>query len=606
MQPIELLSPARDAACAIEAIRHGADAVYMGAEAFGARAAAGNTVGDIAAVCRYAHLFGARVYVTLNTILYDDELSAAERLAHALYEAGVDALIVQDMAWLRLDLPPIALHASTQMDNRTPADAQRLEAAGFSQIVLARELSLDDIRRVHAATSLPLEAFVHGALCVSYSGRCYASQYCFGRSANRGRCAQFCRLKFDLLDAQGRTLVAGRHLLSLRDMNRAASLEEMMDAGVRSFKIEGRLKDVTYVKNITAYYRRAIDAILARRGDSYVRASRGETTLTFTPQPAKSFNRGFTSYFLHGRAAGIEAFASPKSVGEAIGRVAQVGRRSFTLEAGAAQLEAGDGLCFLTPEGALEGFRVNRVAGREVFPATMPPLRAGTTLSRNTDSAFEHLLARPSAQRRLWLDITLRETSEGYALVLCAEGGATLQYPFTEEKQTARAPQREAQARALGKLGDTPFSLRTLTIETEGERFIPASRLTQVRRDALNALTAEILKSHPRDPRRAEKPSAWSTATDYTANVANRVAAGVYRDHGCPAPAPAYELAPPTGAVLMYCRHCLRYSLGFCPKHHPAAQRPPEPLALRLSDGRTFPLGFDCRNCQMLVYAPTP
>lgn len=384
MRQIELLSPARNADCGIEAILHGADAVYIGGPSFSARAAAGNSVEDIARLCRFAHLYGARIYITLNTILHDDELSEAERMVHELYQAGVDALIVQDLGLLRLDLPPIALHASTQMDNRTPEQARRLEALGFSQIVVARELSLTDIRAISQATPLPLEAFVHGALCVSYSGQCYASQYCFGRSANRGCCAQFCRLAFDLVDSEGRTVIRDKHLLSLRDMNRLNSLEAMMDAGVSSFKIEGRLKEAGYVKNVTAAYRQAIDKILERRAADYCRSSYGRSTLTFTPQPEKSFNRGFTEYFLHDRRTPMHSFDTPKAMGEAIGEVNRVERRAFTIHpakpspSSDGEICAGDGLCYIDPDGHLQGFRVNRVDpdGR-ILPATMPPFAKG-------------------------------------------------------------------------------------------------------------------------------------------------------------------------------------------------------------------------------------
>lgn len=622
---IELLSPARDARCAVEAIRHGADAVYMGGPAFGARAAAGNTVADIAEVCDFAHLFGARVYVAMNTILRDDELHEAERVAWELWRAGADALIVQDMAFLRLDLPPIALHASTQMDNRTPEKARLLETAGFSQIVLARELSLSEIKVVRSAVAVPLEAFVHGALCVSYSGRCYASQYCFGRSANRGCCAQFCRLSFDLVDADGRCVVRDRHLLSLRDMNRSASLEEMMDAGVSSFKIEGRLKDVAYVKNVTAYYRRRIDEVLGRRSGDYVRASYGVSDYTFEPNPAKSFNRGFTDYFLHGRTASVHDFDTPKAKGECMGKVAAVSRRSFRLfpasvaggsavvAGGPAPVVGGDGLCFVDDAGKLQGFRVNKVADGEIFPAVMPPLRKGTEIYRNFDHAFDKLLSRESAVRRLRVTVRLSEVTDGYALSMCTESGHKVEKTFGAVKENARTPQRENIVRQLSKLGDTPFLAVSVSVDMAGERFVPSSRLAEWRRictDALEAAVREACRREDngpfRDKRRSARPvpACLPAQLDYTANVYNKVAGQVYREWGVAKVAPAFEACPPGNAVLMSCRHCLRYAFGACP--HRQGDRLPwkEPLSLRLPDGREFPLQFDCKLCRMNVYAP--
>ena len=451
MRTIELLSPARNLECAIEAIRHGADAVYIGAPRFGARAAAGNSLEDIAELVRFARPFGVKIYVTLNTLLYDDELPAVQALINDLAAIPVDALITQDsrivpeshkshephephLSTFNSQLSttissPLPLHSSTQMDNRAIEDVRARQAAGYTQTVLARELSLDDIRAIHAAVpEMPLEAFVHGALCVSYSGRCYASEYCFGRSANRGECAQFCRLPFDLIDADGKTVEKQRHLLSLKDMNRSADLEALMDAGVTSFKIEGRLKDVSYVKNITAYYRQRIDAIIARRPQDYCRASIGESTISFTPDPYKSFNRGFTDYFLHGRTAEpICQPLTPKSLGKRLGDVASthssflILHSSFTVDE-SSRVSNGDGLCFFTSDGHLLGFRVNRVdeQGR-IYPAdpsVLKQLRPGTILYRNHDAAFEQQLARPTADRRIPVRWLIEDTEEGFRLQL--------------------------------------------------------------------------------------------------------------------------------------------------------------------------------------------
>ncbi len=606
-QRIELLAPARNIECGIEAIKHGADAVYIGGPSFGARSAAGNSVDDIAQLCKYAHLFGARIYVTLNTILWDDELKQAEQLIWVLYNIGVDALIVQDLSLLRMHLPPIALHASTQMDNCTPEKAQLLEAMGFKQIVLARETSLEQTKKIAQATKLPLEAFVHGALCVSYSGRCYASQHCFKRSANRGCCAQFCRLAFDLLDENGEVLIHNRHLLSLKDMNRTNYLEEMMDAGVRSFKIEGRLKDVDYVKNITAWYRQKIDEVLERRNEDYKRASYGASTLQFTPDANKSFNRGFTDYFLFGRnEQPIHSFNTPKAIGPVVGKVARTEQRTFTYSSPSTQttpIVAGDGLCFIDNEDNLQGFRVNKVEGDKVFPNRMPLLKRGTLLHRNLDFAFTKVLNKPTAERHLLVDLTLREVEDGYALDMEDESGCHITRRFDYEHTLARSPQRDAIVKQLSKLGDTPFIVRHIQIETQGERFIPASVLTGWRREVADKLIQNHQTSYEKD--RAAQPNdtriteILPETLTFNANVANQEARTFYLEHGVKNVAPAFELKEPQGeAVIMTCRHCIRFALGICLKKTKGG---PKSLALQLPDGRKFPLKFDCKNCEMQV-----
>lgn len=612
--PVELLAPAKDITCGMEAIRHGADAIYIGGPDFGARSAAGNSVEDIARLCDFAHTFNVRIYVTLNTILYDSELPEAEQLVRALYLAGVDALIVQDMALLKMHLPPIALHASTQMDNCTPEKAQLLEAAGFRQIVLAREMSLAQIRKISDSITVPVEAFVHGALCVSYSGRCYASQHCFHRSANRGCCAQFCRLAFDLTDGQGNIVVADKHLLSLRDMNRSASLEEMLDAGVRSFKIEGRLKEVEYVKNVTASYRRELDRIFSHRPADYCRSSYGKSELAFEPDAGRSFNRGFTDYFLHDRAASpVHSFASPKATGPAVGTVLRASRRGFTFRPVtrlSAPIVAGDGLCFIGTDEKLQGFRINRVEGNEIFPNRMPfRLPAGTTLHRNLDFTFTRMLQKPTATRTLLLDITLRETPDGYAIDMTDESGHRISCAFSHPHEAALSPQREAIVRQLSKLGGTCFRAGRVDTVTSGDRFIPASTLAGWRREATDCLLRNHRMTYSRDLpgtidgeklRRLLPPS-----LDFTANVANRLAADFYREHGVKSITPSFEVEEPEAeTVLMTCKHCIRRALDICKKQPHTV---PDPLFLRLRDGRTFPLRFDCTRCEMQVLkARTP
>lgn len=614
-RPIELLAPARDVECAMAAVDHGADAVYIGAARFGARAAAGNSVDDISRLVEYAHQFRVKVYVTVNTILKDEELAETERLVWELYRVGVDALIVQDMALLELALPPIPLHASTQMDNRTSEKVRYLQQLGFSQVVLARELSLQDIRAVHEACDVPLEVFVHGALCVSYSGQCYVSQHCFGRSANRGECAQFCRLKFDLVDSDGRTIEQGKHLLSLKDMNRGEDLERLLDAGVSSLKIEGRLKDVAYVKNVTAWYRRRLDEIFKRRPE-YRRASSGQVTLTFTPQLAKSFNRGFTRYFLDGRTPDIFSFHTPKSMGEEVGRVKEVRGRCITV-AGLKSFANGDGLCFVDERGELQGFRVNRVEANKIYPAEMPRVRPHTVLYRNFDKAFEDVLSRPSAVRKIKVWWTVGEYAEGFTLEARDEDEVSVALSFPYPKEPSRSAQTENVATQLSKLGNTPFESAGVEWKGNPGWFVPSSVWAEWRRAVVSALLSARRMNYPRPVR--PMPTDYTRSLDalkegrdygfvpqrltYLANVMNRKAEAFYRRQGAVDIEPAFERREPEGAVLMFCRHCLRYSLGWCPQYGQEKSPFREPYYLVSSDGRRFRLAFDCKNCQMKVYA---
>ena len=454
---IELLAPARNLACGLAAVDHGADAVYIGAPRFGARAAATNTTEEIGQLVEYAHRFGVRIYVTLNTILRDDELNEATDLVWQLYRLGVDALIVQDMSLLRLPLPPIPLHASTQMDNRTPQKVQFLQQAGFRQVVLARELSLQQIRAIHqTCPQVALEVFVHGALCVSYSGQCYASQACFGRSANRGECAQFCRLPFTLVDADGRVVSRDKHLLSLRDMNRMERLEELLDAGVTSLKIEGRLKEVSYVKNITAAYRRKLDELFARRLE-YQAASWGRVTTTFTPQADKSFSRGFTSYYLDGRGEEVASMDTPKSMGELMGTLKEQ-RQGMLTVTGVKPFHNGDGACFLNERGEMQGFRINRVENGRLYPAApLPRIKPRTPIYRNYDQEFEKQLDRKSSERKIALSWSLWDLPTGFVLQATDATGRRAALRFEAEKQRANTPQEEPIRRQLTRLGDTPY-----------------------------------------------------------------------------------------------------------------------------------------------------
>ena len=600
---IELLAPAKDLQCGMEAVLHGADAVYIGAPRFGARAAAGNSVDDIARLAGFAHVYNARVYVALNTILYDDELEEARCLAWRLWRAGADALIVQDMALLRMHLPPIPLHASTQMDNRTAEKVRFLADAGFSQAVLARELSLAQIREIHeACPGMPLEVFVHGALCVSYSGQCYASQACFGRSANRGECAQFCRLPFDLEDADGKKLVRGKHLLSLRDLNQSDRLEQLLDAGATSLKIEGRLKDVAYVKNVTAYYRRKLDELFARRTE-YCRSSSGTCRYTFVPDAAKSFNRGFTHYFLLGRGEKVASVDSPKSLGEEAGRVKEV-RRNCLAVAGIRSFANGDGLCFFDGKGVLRGFRVNRVEGNKLYPQEMPPLKPGTLLYRNYDQQFERLLSKPSSERKIRVDAALWETAWGFSLELRDEDACSVTLAFACRKEEARTPQAGVVREQLAKLGGTPFELCNAVLRLSGNWFIPSSLLSEWRRQAVAALLRVRrmnYRSHVRE-QRGNLLLYPRRALGYDGNVANRMARAFYESCGVASVSSAFEQTVPDGdVVLMTCKYCLRDEMGWCTRRGKQPSPLREPCYLVLGDGRRFRLKFDCQRCEMLV-----
>ena len=602
-RPIELLSPAKDLNCGIEAINHGADAVYIGAPKFGARSAAGNSLDDIRELCEYAHLYGTRIYVTLNTILKEDELEEAERMIWDLWRVGTDALIIQDMGITRLNLPPIPLHASTQTDNRTPEKVRFLEAAGFTQVVLARELSLNEIRRISEATTVPLEVFVHGALCVSYSGQCYLSAALSGRSANRGECAQYCRLPYTMVDATGTEIVSNKHLLSLKDMNRSDQLEALLDAGVSSLKIEGRLKDAGYVKNITAYYRKKLDAVLSRRPE-YRRASAGRSTYTFEPVAEKSFNRGFTPFLLEGRTADITAFNTPKSLGEPVGTVKEIKGNSFTV-AGLKQLNNGDGLVFFNRKGELEGFRVNRVEANRVFPLDMPQLAPKTPLYRNFDQAFDKLLAKPSAERKLSVEIEFLDNPFGFTLCMEDETGARIMLTEPFAKELARREQQDIIRTQLSKLGNTPFEASKVVVGLSENWFVPSSLLADMRRRGVEKLLEARRARYPRETVKRVQPSVSIPFPErqltYLGNVANGKARSFYQDHGVEQIDPAFELSPRKDVPLMFTKHCLRYSMGWCPTYQKDKSPYKEPYYLLYKDTR-LRLQFDCKHCQMLVF----
>jgi collagenase-like PrtC family protease len=630
---IELLSPARDADIGIAAIHHGADAVYIGAPAFGARASASNGLRDIERLCREAHRFHSRIFITLNTILRDDELEPARQLAWDVYNAGADVLIVQDMGLLELDLPPIQLHASTQTDIRDPAKAKFLQDVGFSQMVLARELTLAQIRDIHQvldADRCKLEFFIHGALCVAYSGQCYISHAHTGRSANRGDCSQACRLPYHVTDSQGRFIAHDKHVLSMKDNNQSANLADLIDAGVRSFKIEGRYKDMGYVKNITAHYRKLFDQIIEDRESStdperppLARASSGRTQFFFTPDPNQNFNREFTDYFVQGRKEDIGAFDSPKNPGLPLGEVTDVGPNWVEVQPFEPQvvLHNGDGLCYYDLQKELVGLAINRAEpigkkGRwRLFPkdamADFKDLRRGVTVNRNRDMDWVRTLEKRSSERRIGVWLALKDTPHGIALCVTDEDGLTAEASLTLRKEAARDPlQANASVREhLGKLGSSDFALLELDLQWAQAWFLPASQLNALRREALASL--ELVRSahyqRPAPGKAIDPPALYPEDTlTYLANVYNDKARDFYARHGVKLIAAAYESHEEEGEVsLMITKHCVRFSMSLCPKQAKGVtgvqgQVRAEPLTL-INGKEKLTLRFDCKPCEMHV-----
>ena len=680
---IELLAPAKNLECGMAAIEHGADAVYIGASRFGARQSAGNSVEDIGKLCEYAHRYGATVHVTINTIIYNDEFEETLALVRELVDVGVDAFLLQDMGLMtkvREIVPDtVALHASTQCDTRTWEKAQWLSQQGFDRVVLARELSAEEINDIHKRLpELELEAFVHGALCVSYSGVCYVSQYSFGRSANRGACAQFCRLAFDLKDSDGKTIEHQRHLLSLKDMSQIDNLETLMRSGACAFKIEGRLKDINYVKNVVSAYSKRIDEIISKHPGEFRRASLGRVHYSFTPDLKKTFNRGYTNYFLKGRQADIFSPDTPKALGEFVGRVKEIRRDSFNVSS-TANFANGDGLCFLSrdPDSQstrLEGFRVNRAVGNRLYPFKMPRgLKPGMELYRNQDQAFDKELSGKTAERKIAIKIwfgaspeTSPNPSKGEECLTDSRGtiwakaeviGRANPNQTSNERisnehpvrlspplggaggglQLAQKPQRDNIIRQLTKLGNTVYECSEVEIVDGADKyFIPSSLLAELRRMVVEELDKQILnmqrvtihrksvdKVSDHKPHISMVNPSQYQQLPYLYNISNDAARKFYEQQGLPKAEPAFEIQYPSGAtngsdssnkafsikgdkeavshLLMQCRHCIRYSLGYCVKR--GGQKPTwrEPLFLELPDKRRFRLEFDCKNCQMNV-----
>ncbi|WP_374639781.1 U32 family peptidase [Hydrogenophaga sp.] len=626
---LELLAPARDAEIGIEAVNHGADAVYIGGPGFGARATADNSVQDIARLVQHAHRFNSRIFVTMNTILRDDELEPARKLAWQLYDAGVDALIIQDMGLLEIDLPPIQLHASTQTDIRTPEKARFLQDAGLSQIVLARELTLQQIAAIDAALGPKdapgraiLEFFVHGALCVAYSGQCYISHAHTGRSANRGDCSQACRLPYEVKDSQGRIVAHDKHVLSMKDNNQSDNLRQIIDAGVRSFKIEGRYKDMAYVKNITAHYRVLLDEILEERPE-LGRASSGECTFFFRPDPDQNFNREFTDYFVNGRKEDIGAFDTPKNPGRPIGYVTATGANFVELQTDdlATVIHNGDGLCYLDLQKELVGLQINRAEAVNkkglwrVFPKDpmegFKDLRKGVQVNRNRDMDWVRGLEKKSAERRIGAWLRLEESASGLTLTVTDEDGhsgqATLPGPLQDAKDPNQAENKLREN--LSRLGDTLFQPLDVALNLNGPRFVPASQLNALRREAVERLEATRAAAWHRLPRAkpVEPPVPYPEDTlSYLANVFNHKARDFYAKHGVKVIAAAYESHEEEGEVsLMITKHCVRFSLSLCPKQAKGVtgvQGTVKAEPMQLINGKEkLTLRFDCKPCEMHV-----
>lgn len=590
-RPLELLAPAADKHVAFQAILHGADAVYIGGPGHGARSKAANSIKDIAEVVEFAHKFRVRVYVTVNTLVYDDEIKQVEEMVWGLYRVGVDAIIEQDMALLRMKLPPIALHASTQCDTRTVGKANFLQDVGFSQIVLARELNIEEIRKITSAVSVPVECFVHGALCVSYSGRCSASCVSLGRSANRGECAQMCRMPYTLRNGRGEVIEKDKYLLSLKDLNTLSSLHRLVEAGVSSFKIEGRLKDAAYVKNITAAYRRELDRIILEHPDLYVRASLGEVSIDFTPGPEKSFNRGFTDYFLGAHPGSMASLATPKSMGEVITDVAD--------------LHNGDGISFFNAEGEYEGVGVNRVEGSKIIGSRPFVLPKNATVHRTLDKEWQKMMSRETASRRISVDIVLDESGVSAS----DERGVSVRLPLEASKSVAEKPMNPEGI--FSRLGNTVYRLRNFENRLNPGTFIPASQLTALRRRLTEALDKANLTTYPFDYRRSEIDSYYpSPELDARDNVANHLAGQFYKEHGVKSMKKAVEVRPPAKGeecVVMTTRYCLRRELGCClkDKNVGESRRKRYAAPLTISTGpHTFRLDFDCARCEMNVVRP--
>lgn len=604
---IEILAPAKNLLQGMLAINSGADAVYIGAPQYGARSNATNSVEDIAELVKYAHLFKAQVFVVINTILYDHELKDCKKLIYTLYDIGVDALIVQDMAILEMDLPPIVIHASTQANNRDPKHIKFLKDAGIQRVVLARELNLDQIKEIHEATDVELEFFVSGALCVSFSGNCYMSIAGGERSANRGSCAQNCRLPYNLIDGTGKTLIANSHLLSIKDLDLSDQLPNLIEAGVTSFKIEGRLKDIVYVKNNVSYLRKKLDAFLIDN-DQYQKASSGRTQFNFEAKMDRSFNRGYTDYFLNKRTEKIGSWESPKSQGQYIGKLLGVQGKGYLIE-NSDVLNNGDGLYFINEEGVADGVQINVILNNTVIPNTFKPIKEGTIIYRNSDAEFNKLVERDdSAIRKIGVSLSLTETIQGFQLKAVDDDEYESISSFQVEKEIAKSSESIIPniKKNLTKAGNTPFIVDEVEVNFSDNWFLPISKINEMRRIVLEQLIDVRVNEYHREEFQITKTDHPYPVKelDFTYNVSNSLARAFYKRHGVTEIEKAFELQwDPGKSRVMTTKYCVKYELGKCPKFQRETMgvKVVEPLTLQHGENE-YKLKFNCKPCEMEIW----
>ncbi|RUT80156.1 peptidase U32 family protein [Ancylomarina longa] len=603
MKKIELLAPAKNLEAGIAAINYGADAIYIGAPKFGARAAAGNTLKDIKELIQYAHQYWAKVYITINTILYDQELNEAEQLIHQLYDIGADALIVQDMGILEMNLPPIELHASTQTHNYDLDRIKFLEQVGFKRIILARELSLEQIKEIRKNTSVELEYFIHGALCVSLSGQCYFSQALGGRSANRGECSQACRMKYDLVDEEGKVIAKDKYLLSLKDLNLSGHLQEIMESGICSLKIEGRLKDSTYLKNVTSYYRQAIDQIIDQN-PNFEKSSSGVINPSFQPDLERTFNRGYTDYFFTGRIPEIANFHTPKSIGKEIGRIIDIRKDHFLIET-QYELHNGDGLCFFNKNNLLKGILVNGVQGNKIFPNEMNMLQRNAILYRNNDHEFAKELNRDQTRRKIAIDFYLESKDDAITLIATDENGISASVQHLEQVKSAKNKEMAISnlKKQLGKTGDSIYQVNSIDLNYAQAPFLPAKLLNDLRRKCLQLLTTSRIDSHKTPTSRLliAHPKYPGKNLSYMGNVVNCKAEEFYHKCGVEKIEKGFELQKDySGKTIMTTKHCLRHEFGRCPKEISTQEQDNKQLYL-VDNKKRYKLEFNCQRCEMKI-----
>lgn len=605
---IEILAPAKNLYQGMAAVNAGADAVYMGAHQFGARSNATNSVEDVAEMVKYAHLFKAKVFVVINTILYDNELEACRKLIYELYDIGVDALIIQDMAIMEMDLPPIVIHASTQANNRDANHVKFLADAGMKRVVLARELNLDQIQEIHKATDVELEFFVSGALCVSFSGNCYMSVANGERSANRGSCAQNCRLPYRLEDGTGKTLIENSHLLSIKDLDLSDQLPNLIEAGISSFKIEGRLKDLVYVKNNTSFLRKKLDSFLEENVDRFEKASSGRTFYNFEPEMDRSFNRGYTDYFLNKRKEKIGSWESPKSKGQYIGKVLEIKANGYIIE-NYEKLNNGDGLYFQNEAGEADGAQINIIFNNIVIPNTFKPLAIGTEIYRNSDAEFNKMVEKEnSAVRKIGVKLEFTETETGFQLLAIDEDGHQSVGIIEVAKELAKSQDSVVPniKKNLAKTGNTPFIVDELEVEFSENWFLPISKVNEIRRDVLERLVEIRVEEYQRDEHKLEKTTHPYPVEklDFMYNVSNKMARAFYQRHGVTEIEKAFELQwDPGKSRVMTTKYCVKYELGKCARYQrqTMGEKVVEPLTLKHGEVE-YKLKFNCKPCEMEIW----